>query len=251
MSSDAGNATPWIAFGQGSAETSACRLFCFPCAGAGATLYRPWIEGLAPDIDVCPVQLPGREERRGDAAILDMDELVCRLADGLEAAMTPPFAFFGHSMGGLIAFELARELRRRGELLPSHLLIAASPAPQLPLGREPLHPLSDDALVAHLREMGGTPEKLFEMAWLLQSYLPVLRADLTLYETRGYEAESPLTVPITVVGGNRDPFVSAECLEAWSTQTIVGFKRHELRGEHFFLKEAREPLLACVQQALC
>ena len=214
MSINGGSATPWIAFGQGHAETSACRLFCFPCAGAGATLYRPWIERLSPDIDVCPVQLPGRQERRGESAILNMGELVCSLADALAAAMTPPFAFFGHSMGGLIAFELTRELRRRGELLPSHLLIAASPAPQLPLGRESLHPLSDDALVAHLKEMGGTPEKLFEMDWLLQSYLPVLRADLTLYETRTYEPGAPLTVPITAVGGDRDPFVTAECLEA-------------------------------------
>ena len=180
---------------------SRLRLYCLPFAGGGASTYRGWTERVSPTLDVRPIQLPGRESRRSEPPIDDMEALVEHLADAVEEDLDlgrggwAPFALMGHSMGGVVAFELARELRWRHGLSPEHLIVSASPAPHLPLGRAPLHTRDDDGLVDYLRELDGTPEKLFERRWLLKAYLPPFRADLTAFETRVFVPDAPLACP--------------------------------------------------------
>ena len=132
----------WFAF-QAPRPDARLRLFCLPYAGGGASFYRPWIERLAPDVHVHPVQLPGREARLREHAFERIEPLIASLADVLGAHLDRPFALFGHSMGALIAFELARELRRRQAPVPVRLLVSGHPAPQLPRSESTRHALPE------------------------------------------------------------------------------------------------------------
>src|SRR3954469_937665 len=141
---------------RNSETVAQMRLFCFPHAGAGASAYREWETELAGTLQVCRVQLPGREERVREPAFTNVLRLAEVLADELEPWFDRPFAFFGHSMGALIAFELTRELRRRALPLPAHLFVSARRAPHLPARKRALHALPDDEFDADLRALDGT-----------------------------------------------------------------------------------------------
>ncbi|MGO4426473.1 thioesterase II family protein, partial [Streptomyces sp. MCAF7] len=176
-------ASAWLR-GLGSREHSAwCRLFVFPHAGAGASAYR--LAAYLPDtVEVCTVQLPGRENRFAEPALTSLDDAVTVLAPLIADHTDLPYAFFGHSMGSLIAFETARRLRALGARLPDRLFLSGMRAPGLP-DRDPRHTLPDDKLLA-TSEFGGVDAELQELL------LPLLRADLTLCETYTHRAEAPL-----------------------------------------------------------
>lgn len=162
------------------------RLFLFPYAGGGASLFRGWAAGLPAEVDVCPVQLPGREERIGEAPFARLATLAPVLAQVLRSHLDLPFVLFGYSLGALICFELARRLRRRFGLRPAALLAAACPAPQLAPASPALHGLPQDRLLAELRGMNGTSETFFQDPDLQALFLPVLRADFSMYDTYTY-----------------------------------------------------------------
>jgi medium-chain acyl-[acyl-carrier-protein] hydrolase len=214
------------------------RLFCFPYAGAGALAYRTWIAALSPVVSVCPVRLPGRETRIHEEPIADMAALV----NALEAAITPyldrPFAFFGHSMGAAIAFELARSLRRHGKTLPIALYVSGARAPQFRLHWTPPPAPDDRQLLQQL-----LPAELLDNPHVMEYALPVLRADTTLYRRYVYAAEAPLPLPIFAYGGHSDPNVSPEHIEAWREQTTSAFLRREFEGGHFFIHSAGDEFL--------
>jgi medium-chain acyl-[acyl-carrier-protein] hydrolase len=174
------------------------------------------------------------------------------LADGLAPALEGRFAFFGHSFGALVCFELARELRRRGRPLPSHLLVAARHAPQLPNRYTPLTALPDDELLEQLhRRYGYTrPEIDVELDELLQLMLPTVRADVLASERYVHAEEPPLPCPITAFGGLTDPTVTREELTAWRHQTAAGFEVRMLPGGHFFLETERTFLVRFVSGIL-
>ncbi|MBO0795654.1 MAG: thioesterase, partial [Ktedonobacteraceae bacterium] len=209
MSVDAGS---WLAHTKTQARL---RLFCLPFAGGGATIFRGWAESLPPGVDVCPVYLPGRESRLREPLFTRLEPLVEALGRALVPFLDMRFAFFGHSMGALISFELARYLRRMHAPEPVHLFVAAHRGPQLPDRDAPMHSLPDAALVDALRRLGGTPQAVFEHEELLQIVLPILRADFELCETYVYAQEAPLDVPISVFGGEQDPMVSVQDLQGW------------------------------------
>ncbi len=232
------------------------RLFCFPYAGGGVPVFRRWPEGL-PGVEVWVAQLPGRGSRFGEEPLTSMLTLVQELARHLPADDDErPFAFFGHSMGARAAFELARLLRRQGEALPVQLFVSGCPAPQLPHER-PLHILPKAAFLAELKRRGGIPQKMLAKAEvfgtlpeLLDLLLPIVRADLTVYETAVYSSEPPLACPITAFGGRDDPLVSQEALAAWEEQTAGPFQMSFFAGDHFFLQTAERELLQAVAMAL-
>ncbi len=225
------------------------RLFCFPYSGAAASVFYPWADVLPATIEVCPVQLPGHGTRLAEPLHDRLDPLVAALADGLAPYFDKPFAFFGHSMGALLSYELARLLRRRG-LSPVYLFVSGHGAPHLPDRNPPLHQLPDGEFVAKLRELNGTPEEVLQHAELLQLLTPILRADFAVCETYAYSAAPPLTCPISVYSGLGDGYVNREELEGWREQTTGTFVLRLFPGDHFYLNTARHYLLQALVRDL-
>jgi len=180
-----------------------------------------------------------------------MSEVVAALTAAMRRETDLPFAFFGYSLGSLVAFETARALRRAGLPLPKRLFIAASPAPQQDHARNPLvHRLSDFDLIAEMRRFGGTPDAVLANRELLGLMLPIIRADFELLETYRCDDEAPLPIPFSAFGGLDDVEVAPHQLAEWSEQTSAGFSLRFLPGDHFFLKSAQEQLLSILGQEL-
>ncbi len=230
---------PWISFRKPSPKTRV-RLFCFPYAGAGALIFRTWSDALPADVEVCPVQLPGRGTRLMERPFTRLSPLIEALAQGLAPLLDMPFAFFGHSLGTLVSFELARRIRKQYGVHPVRLFVSAGRAPQIPYRDPSIHTLPDKEFLAELRRLNGTPSELLDHEELMEIMLPILRADFALYETYVYSTEPPLNCPISAFGGLQDHKVKDSDLEAWRAQTSVSFSLRMFPGDHFFLKQ---PLL--------
>ena len=219
------------------------RLFCFPHGGAGASAFRGWPRLAGAAVDVAAVQLPGREGRILEPPCREMPALVRRLGDAVLPWLDRPFAFFGHSMGALVAFELARELRRRRAPLPVRLIVSAHHAPQRRSRGRGRYRWSDERLVQDLRELNGTPPSLLDRQELLRLWLPTYRADCALCETYRYGHEPPLPCAISAFGGRDDPFVTPAELRGWRRQTAGAFELRLFPGDHFFAQTSPGPLL--------
>lgn len=227
------------------------RLFSFPYAGGGGSAFRGWPDLLPPEIEFWTVQLPGREMRRSEGLCTDLPELVQALVYGLRVYLPEkPFAFFGHSMGALLAFELTRELRRQGLPQPRCLLVSGRQAPQLPI-TSANYRLSDAGLVEKIAGLEGTPAPVLNNPELLQAMLPILRSDFELCETYQYESDEKLNLPIIGFAGRQDRMVNEAGLEGWQYQTTARYERHLFPGNHFFIHTHTEELLALIARSLC
>ena len=226
------------------------RLFCFPYAGGGATVYQDWPRLLPADVEVCAVQLPGREARLGEPGYTRLFDLMPPLADALGRLLDTPFVTFGHSLGALVGFELARYLRRGGGPLPQQLMVSGRRAPHLANQGAPLHELTDDILLDAVLELNGTSPEIRSHPELLELAIPLLRADFALGETYRYTPEPPLASPITAFSGLADPHVTTAEATEWAQHTSGGFELHLLPGDHFFLTTAQGLLLAEVTRLL-
>ena len=230
---------------------AALNLFCFPYAGGSSLLYRSWPEGL-PDVNVeiVTARLPGRGNRINEPSRTNLLLLAQELAIVIKPYLDKPCAFFGHSMGAMIGFELARLLRREGCATPAHLFVSGRTAPQLKNSRPSTHDLPEDEFITELRRLKGTPDEVLEHAELMQLMLPTLRADFTLVETYTYSPEPPLDCPISAYGALHDEEVSRENLEAWHEQTTSAFNSRMFPGGHFFLHSSQPLLLRTLAQEL-
>lgn len=226
------------------------RLFFLPYAGGGASVFRTWSPDLPPDIDVCPVQLPGRESLIGSPPLDRLPVLVDALAREIRPYLDVPFALFGHSMGALVSFELARRLRRENLPGPVRLFVSGHRAPQLPARRAPIHHLPEDRFVDELARLNGTPREVLRNAELRQLMVPVLRADFAACETYQYLNEEPLDCPIEAFGGLRDNAVEQEELGAWRKQTLNSFSLRMFPGDHFFVHSSRMQIIEAITQGL-
>lgn len=226
------------------------RLLCFPYAGGSANVFHTWPAGLPRDVEVCAVQLPGRSFRFGEPRISRMEPLLAAMDAAAAALLDRPFAFVGHSMGALVAFELARRLRRRGGPRPLHLVVSGYRAPQLVDPLPPIHALPADVFVAELRRRHGAPDDALGDPEMLEFVLPILRADFELIETYAYAPEEPLDIPLTALGGHDDAGVPAAHLAAWAVQTRSAFDMCLFPGDHFFLHSAQPELLSRLAQVL-
>lgn len=226
------------------------RLFCFPFAGGGASTYRAWAGQLPSDIEVTAVQLPGREERLREPAFSDAVELCAKLVSVLTPHLDRPFAFFGHSMGALIAFELTRQLRAAKAPVPEHLFVSAHRGPQRPSCLPPLRGMSDPELLGLIRRLGGTSEEVLHDPDVMKLVLPLLRADLTICETYRYAQTEVLECPISAFGGALDEFIRRTDLLAWRAETRGAFQARMFPGGHFFLEDARPRLLQAIAEDL-
>ncbi len=205
------------------------RLFCFPFAGGGSI----WFPGVPPGVSLCPARLPGRESRLAEEPFRRMGALVDALAAAINPYLDNPFAFFGHSMGAAIAFELARELRRRGRPLPRILIASAARAPQYRRNYTPPPPPTDDEFLSELRRLQGIP---LDAPFYPSVLLPGLKADASLYRNYVYTEEAPLPCPIRSYGGLDDARITREHLEAWAEQTTGAFAIRVFAGGHFYFR---------------
>lgn len=225
------------------------RLYCLPYAGGSASIFRAWQESLPGDIDVCPIQYPGRENRFREHPHKDVLALVHALGQALAPSLDRPYALFGHSMGGLVGFELARWLAGRFTG-PAHLFVSGTRAPNRADPFLPIHNLPDDQFVQALRGLNGTPETVLQNPEQMELFSPVLRADFEAVETYTYVPGAPLACPISAFGGSHDPKVSQEDLVAWEQQTRERFRWRIIPGDHFFVNTARQSVLGAIAQDL-
>ena len=239
----------WLAYREVNPRAR-LRMFCFPYAGGGASIYRGWAASLPADLEVCPVQLPGRESRLRDQPFVRADEMVPLIADALRPYFDLPFVFFGHSMGAMIGFELARELRRRGQALPLHLFVSGRRSPHLPAREEPIHDLPEPEFLLKLRELNGTPEEVLQHEELMRLLIPLLRADFAVNETYNYTEEEPFDFGISAFGGLGDEEVTREDVEAWRPHTRGRFRMRMLPGDHFFIHGSKDLVLEAVARDL-
>jgi medium-chain acyl-[acyl-carrier-protein] hydrolase len=227
--------TPWFEYAP-LAQKGSLRLFCFPYAGGSTQEFRLWKSQLPPQISLCLVHLPGRERRIREPLISNLQELIQNLADHIFLDPQIPYAFFGHSMGTSVSFELARELRRRKQPEPVHLFVAGRTAPQWPRVDHAIFRLPHDQFIAEIRKLHDTPPEFLENNELVEMLIPILRADFELIGTYQYLPERPLSCPITAYGGLRDEKVSAIGLQAWKEQTSSAFRARMFPGGHFFIQ---------------
>src|SRR5687767_5694217 len=183
------------------------RLFCFPYAGSGASVFAAWHSHMPAEIEISAVQLPGRETRLREKLVTHLPELVRILIEEVEVP-DEPFAFFGHSMGALVAFEMTLALRARHLREPIHLFVSGCRAPHMRERFATLYQRPDARLTAELRHLGGTPEEVFQNPELLQILLPIFRADLALCASYVCRGIAPLDCPITAFGALDDPRVT-------------------------------------------
>lgn len=226
------------------------RLFCFPYAGGGTALFASWRRGLPDFVGVSAIRPPGREIRLHEKPITDLRRMAEGVADALEPELERPFAFFGHSMGGLLAFEVVRELRRREWPQPTRLFISASRAPSTPRGGRPFHRLANPDLLQQLRWLNGTPLRVLEDAGLMDIFLPTIRADFKAVETHAFEREPALSIPISCFAGADDTLVPRSTVEPWRLETDAAFTLKVVAGSHFFVHAARNTLLDAISRDL-
>jgi len=245
--SETGN--PWFPSAE-LTPPAKLRLFCFPSAGGGVSAFHGWTDHLPPAVSLCPVRLPGRESRLPEAPFRRMDPLVDALGEAIRPLTIQPFAFFGHSMGAAIAFQVARLLRRHNHPLPLSLFVSGARAPQFRLGHVPPPEPTEEEFLEELRRLEGMPPQVLDHPELIRVILPALRADTALYRNYVYAEESPLACPINAYGGLEDPNVRREHLQAWERQTTASFSLEMLPGGHFFLDTARRPFLEALARNL-
>ncbi|WP_380280633.1 thioesterase II family protein [Kitasatospora purpeofusca] len=226
------------------------RLLCFHHAGGGASAYAGWHQGLGDDVAVVPVQLPGRETRNSEPRFRTMEPLIDELVAELDGVLDQPFALYGHSMGALVAYNLARRLHRTGGPLPEVLLVGAYPAPHRPPALGELPDLPDDELTRVLLDLGGMSESILAYPEWLTAALDTVRDDLRVCRShdRGFLPRLPF--PIEVFTGRSDPLMQGAEPERWLDHTRAGFRVHRLPGGHFFTRQSTGELLALLRGSL-
>lgn len=223
---------------------SRIRLFCFPYAGAGSSLFNTWSKWLLPEVELFLVNLPGRDTRIREEPYRQLKPLIGPLTQGLLHHLDKPFAFFGHSMGSLISFEVVRELRRLGAGQPLHLFVSGRQPPHIPDKHPNFHRLPEEEFLKTTQQFyGALPEIILQDPELVNLFLSIMRADITMIETYVYEQEAPLDCPIAVYGGLQDSSADEQSLAAWKEQTTADFKLRMFPGEHFFIQTAQSAVI--------
>ena len=230
---------------------AALRLFCFPYAGGGAVMYRDWHASMPAHVEVNALEFPGHLSRRREPLIRDMNELVQEVTNAIEPLLDRPFAFFGYSLGAIVAFNTARAIRKRRGMQPTSLMVGAARGPQL---SRTLTPIAHEPRAVFVRELerryGAIDPIIKAEPELLEVVLEITRADLAVLESHTYQEETRLDCPLLVVAGKQDTTIDAVTLEAWREHTTQTFSSHWLPGGHFFIRDAGRELIALASAAL-
>lgn len=222
-------------------------LFCFAYGGASAAIFRDWMELLTPRVEIMAVELPGHGSRRDEEPFTAIDPLVDALVSALLPDLNKPFAIFGHSLGALVGYELARRLYTTVGLQPRRLFASGHNAPGWKDDSKPVHDLPDEEFIAELRRLNGTPRDILADAELMQLALPVLRADFRLNETYQHRSFPLLSCPVSAYGGACDEEVSAAAISAWRSTTKGPFVSRMFEGDHFFIHSVTAQLVRQIE----
>lgn len=224
------------------------RLFCFPHAGSGAARYLSWKRHLPSEVELCPVQLPGRENRMQERAHSSMPHVLEELVSELSPFLDMPYVLFGHSMGGLISFEFARQIASSGKRDPELLMISACPAAHLPRRLPDIGHLPDPEFLNQLQNRyQAFPREVLEQ---IDSFLPLLRADVNVCETYVSPGKRALRCPIECFGGTRDSTVNRMEIEGWSDQTVSHCQSFLFDGDHFFIHSHQSDVVVQISASL-
>lgn len=240
--------SPWLVPTRPN-RSAALRLFCFAYAGGGASAYMPWAKVLPAEVEIVSVQLPGREGRFHETPLTDLSQVMDGIAHAVGSNLDKPYMLFGHSLGALIAFELARRFVAYGRPLPRGLVVSGKRAPQKPSRRRPFARLPDAEFIREIADYKGTPASILENRELMELVLPRLRADATLFDDYRYRSSGPLPCPIVAFGGTDDPHVNDEELHGWSELTDT-FSHRTFEGDHFFIHSQQDAVLAALTEAI-
>ncbi|MGD1714964.1 thioesterase II family protein [Dapis sp. BLCC M172] len=241
--------SPWIKIFQPCPQPR-LRFFCFHPSASGASLFRLWGKYLPSNIEVCAIQLPGRETRIKEPLITKWDNLLPPLIQALKPLIIEyPFVFFGHSLGAAICFELACQLRMEKLPIPKGLFLSGRYAPHIPIDK-PVHQKSDQVLISKFRDYGGTPEAVLQNRDLMELFVPILRADLTLHETYIESGEPPFEFPIVTFRGKNDGELNYKELFEWRHYTLGSFDLHEFPGGHMFFQKEPKTLIETILKFL-
>lgn len=232
--------SPWLQqLSPGNSSINA-QIFCIPYAGGTVAAFRPLLNVIDRDIALHVASLPGRGTRFVDPPCNELRIVIKELCDAIETIRPGRFVLYGHSMGGLLSYEVARELRRRGNhFLPEALVVSGARAPHLFAKDEDevTYNLPREAFIQRLDDLEGTPKEFFEHPELMDLMLPFLRADFEISETYQYKEEVPLNMPILAFSGTEDSEVGRDNVSAWSMHTHKSFSIQDLQGGHFFLHD--------------
>jgi surfactin synthase thioesterase subunit len=221
-------------------------LVCLPHAGGGASTFRTWRACLPDRVGVLAVQYPGHQGRASEPLCATFDGLVASLAGALTRSVSSDIVLFGHSFGTLVAFELARILRRMGGLQPRHLFVSGSRPPDVAPCGPIVHAWSDRQLLDYVVDLGGVPSELLAERVLIDSWLPIIRADLRMDETYRYTPAAPLDCPITAFAGEYERDLPVACVDGWRRHTTRDFRLVPLQTGHFWTPESSADALAIV-----
>lgn len=225
------------------------RLICFPYAGAGATAYAEWAALLPPEIELVAVQLPGRQNRIAEEPFQETGPLIAALSYALRPVLVGPYAFFGHSGGAMLAYELAKALRSRGGQGPEHLFLSAQPAPDT-AGIRQWHTLSDEEFRAEVLALGGVEPEIADDPDVMGTLLSLLRTDFGLWERHRPVPAEPLDCPITVLCGESDYRVPLGSVDRWRACTTAEFKTQVYPGGHFYHLAATTEVVSFVGRTM-
>jgi medium-chain acyl-[acyl-carrier-protein] hydrolase len=222
-------------------DHSLVTMICFPPAGGGMTGFWPWIAPLRGRANLYAASLPGREQRLREEPARRMDALAAPLAEAVAALADRPLLIFGHSFGALLAYEIVHRLLAEGRAAPErlHFLASGRVAPHLPSRAERVSHLPPRDVVFRVAKLhGNIPVALLEQSDYVEMIGRALQADLSINETYGWTERPPLPCPLTAVGGDGDPVVSAAELDAWEKHAGGGFERRLVAGDHFYFRPA-------------
>lgn len=217
-------------------------LFCFHHSGGGASMFHPWVEHLSPSIELIAIQLPGRETRFTEKLTNSLPEILDNLTEGFNSLKETPFIVFGHSLGGLLAYEFAKEVYEKFALLPTHLIISAMKAPHMPRKRD-LHTLNDRELAEKLKLFDGIDDKILQNEELLELFLPIIRSDFSISETYHSPTVKQIPCNITHLSGREDKTLSEQDIMEWKKYTNLDFKSLSFVGGHFFIKNNQNTII--------
>lgn len=226
------------------------RLFCFPYAGGRPQVYRNWAPRLSELVEVWALEAPGRGSRFREDLYTNLDALIHDLSLNFDQYLDKPFAFYGHSLGALLGFELANHLRDRHDVEPLLLIASGRRGPHLPAAEPATYNLPDEEFIKELRRLNGTPKEVLNNPELMGLMLPILKADFQIVQTYSFIRKSPLRCPILALGGIDDVDVPRDSLAAWEEHTTGDFKIRMLPGNHFMIHSAETDVLDMVYRRL-
>lgn len=215
------------------ADDAETRLVCFPHAGGSASFFFPVAQTMAPDVDVLAIQYPGRQDRRFETPVDSVHTLADLVVEELTEWADRPLTLFGHSMGAVLAYEVAHRLRERG-ITPLGLFASGRRAPSTYRG-ETVHLRDDAGLIAEMQELSGTDAAILADEELLRMILPAIRGDYRAIETYRHRTVPPLDCPVVALVGDEDPQVTADEARAWEQHTNGAFRLRSFPGGHFYI----------------